>query len=388
MKLTILLGTFPWKPSGGAKVALEYANGLAAQGHEVEVLFARSLPNWTRPDQPPMRRRLKGALQRRLEQLGRTRLDWIELNPRVRTRSVAEYRPELLPDADFVVATFWPTAEVVAELPESKGRGVYLIQHLEDWAGPRERVEATWRLPLQKLFVARWLYRHALDLGLPPEQLTYLPNSIDSAAYRPRSRPDERGERVAMLYSETSWKGAAAGIAALEVLREERPDVTACLFGVWSRPADLPVWIEYRCRPKRAELIEEVYGEAAVFLCPSEVEGWGLPGAEAMAAGCALVTTANGGSGDYAEDGVTARVVEVGDVDSMARAMQDLLDRPEERVAQAHRGRARIEGFDFARSLGRLERILLRLQAEGEGQRAMSLGHGSRHEMPDPSVTA
>ena len=36
----------------------------------------------------------------------------------------------------------------------------------------------------------------------------------------------------------------------------------------------------------------------------SYYEGWGLPGTEAMACGCALVSTRNGGVDSYAIEGV------------------------------------------------------------------------------------
>jgi hypothetical protein len=47
-----------------------------------------------------------------------------------------------------VIATWWETAEWVDRLSVSKGKKVYFIQHYEafDYL-PKERVEATWRLP-------------------------------------------------------------------------------------------------------------------------------------------------------------------------------------------------------------------------------------------------
>src|SRR3546814_12065085 len=68
---------------------------------------------------------------------------------------------------------------VVDRLPAAKGRKFYLIQHLEDWTGPRERVLATWKLPLEKLVIARWLKDITIELG-------------ESTSYQPNARSEER----------------------------------------------------------------------------------------------------------------------------------------------------------------------------------------------------
>jgi glycosyltransferase involved in cell wall biosynthesis len=54
-------------------------------------------------------------------------------------------------------------------------------------------------------------------------------------------------------------------------------------------------------------------------------EGFGKTQVEVMAYGCALVTTANGGSGDFAFHGETALVSDPRDVDTIARHIATLL---------------------------------------------------------------
>ena len=63
-----------------------------------------------------------------------------------------------LPDADIVIATWWETAEWVNALSPAKGRKVYFIQHHEVFSYlPVERSRATYRLPLHKIVISRWL---------------------------------------------------------------------------------------------------------------------------------------------------------------------------------------------------------------------------------------
>ena len=47
---------------------------------------------------------------------------------------------------------------------------------------------------------------------------------------------------------------------------------------------------------------------ADVLLEPSDVQGWGMPGQEAMTSGCCLVSTANGGIDNYGTTGVNCLI--------------------------------------------------------------------------------
>jgi glycosyltransferase involved in cell wall biosynthesis len=105
-----------------------------------------------------------------------------------------------------------------------------------------------------------------------------------------------------------------------------------------------------------------VYGRAQVFLQPARREGFGLTPVEAMASGCALVTTDHGGSRDYAFEGRTARLVPFDDPVATADAIEALLDDAGQRDALAAAGRTVTEQFDWDRAAeileGHLERYL------------------------------
>src|SRR3546814_2501625 len=112
-----------------------------------------------------------------------------------------------------------PTAESVDRLPAAKGRKFYLIQHLEDWTGPRERVLATWKLPLEKLVIARWLKDIAIELG---ESTSYQPHSIDTAFFAMAVPPQDRDPLSVLFPSPPlEWQGAADVVAALNEIRPE-----------------------------------------------------------------------------------------------------------------------------------------------------------------------
>jgi len=74
----------------------------------------------------------------------------------------------------------------------------------------------------------------------------------------------------------------------------------------------------------RAEL-ERAYQRAAIVVCPSRREGYGVVAREAMAFGRPVVATAVGGLRDAIDDGVTGRLVAPGDQGALRAAIEDLL---------------------------------------------------------------
>ena len=147
-----------------------------------------------------------------------------------------------------------------------------------------------------------------------------------------------------MLAHPFAWKGMADGLAALEMVRAQTPDLEATLFGASARPPELPAWIEYVEHPAPDKLLA-LYNSCAVFLHTSWSEGWGLPPAEAMACGCALVAAANQGVQDFAEHEITALLAPIKQPEALARQLLRALrdDALRLRIAEAgHQQRSAI----------------------------------------------
>ncbi len=358
MRITFLLPVFAPRPSGGFRVVYEYANRLVARGHEVTVVHPRRLPY----EHPWPYRGVVSWLRAHAGRIRRTlftpKLTWFPLDPRVRllfTPDAAEHR---IPDADAIFATWWVTAEVVLGYGPAKGCKCYLLQSYEVWGGPAARVEATWRAPLEKVVIARWLFEKGLDLGVSPQALTHIPIGIDSSHFTLVQPLEERPPRVAMLSSRAVVKGLGDGLRALELARAEVPALEAVLFGIEPRPPELPRWIEYVENPSPRTLVEEIYNGSGIYLCPSRLEGWHLPPAEAMACGCAVVSTDIGGVRDYAVHGETALLSAPEDPRALAENLMRLLRDDDERIRLARAGHERIQEFDWSRSTDLLEAFL------------------------------
>lgn len=302
MRVTFLLPTAGSRPSGGFKVVYEYANALTVRGHDVTVIHPAFLSNDEFDCALAIRNGVLGyAVKGALGYWRPTR--WFSIDPRVRMLWVPSLKPSIAPDADVIVATWWRTAEMLADWPDRKGRKFYLVQHFETWGGPEQRVLATWRLPFVKIVIARWLEQAIHSLG---EHCHYVPNGLNFAAFGVDTPPAERpAPSAAMLYHEYDWKGSADGLAALRIAKSSLPDLRAELFGTCRAPVALPGWISYHRNPRQSEL-RAIYNRSAIFVSPSWAEGWPLPPAEALMCGCALACTDIGGHNEYAIRAVTA----------------------------------------------------------------------------------
>jgi glycosyltransferase involved in cell wall biosynthesis len=265
----------------------------------------------------------------------------------------------VIPDGDAIFATAWKTAELVLGYPESKGKKCYLIQHYETWHGPKERVDAMWRAPLEKVVIAKWLYEVGVNLGCAKSEMAYIPNGFDRAFYRLTNPIAGRGKRLAMtFFASGSWKGSADGLAAVEMAERRYPDVAVTFFGVSAPPSSLPRWIEYRRNPPQRAVVEDIYNRSSIFVCPSWSEGWSLPPMEAMACGCAVVATDSGGIREYATDRATALLSPPRDPESLGHNIIRLLDDEDLRVKLAQAGNEHVRSFTWEQSTTLLEAFL------------------------------
>jgi glycosyltransferase involved in cell wall biosynthesis len=345
-------GSGTW-PNGGARVVYEYANGLAQRGWQVRVVHPYLLSS-EQIDQAGASfihrgRRWLGYQRRRTNY----RPDrWFDVDPKVQLLWTKTPYACLLPASDIWVATYWYTAKWVASY---SGRRVYLIQHLETWAGPEADVLATWKLPLRKIVISRWLEDVAHNLG---ESADYIPNGLNFQVFGLDIPPEDRDPHtVAMMYHASDWKGSADGLVALRKAKVRVPMLKAHIFGVSSPPPDFPSWAEYHRNPPQRKL-REIYNRAAIFLSPSWTEGWPLPPAEAQQCGAALVATDIGGHREYARHEENALLSQPKDADALAANAVRLLGDQELRLRLALQGHDNIQQFTWNRAVTRFASVL------------------------------
>jgi glycosyltransferase involved in cell wall biosynthesis len=356
MEIVFLLPQEGSRPAGGFKVVYEYANRLARRNHKVRVVHIAQL--FPHNAQLSFRERMRVFRYVPFALSGNWKPDrWFKLDPAVKLSWVPAFSRIFLPPADAYIATWWTTAEYLAAMKDLSGRKLYLIQHLETWLGCVDQVMATWKAPLEKIVIARWLENVAHEMG---ESCHYIPNGLDFTKFGCDVPQETRNPmQVAMLFSHSlPWKGSFDGLSALISLKDKYPNLEAEVFGIDPRPAELPSWIIYHQTPAQGEL-RRIYNRASIFLAPSLSEGWGLPPCEAMMCGASVVATDIGGHREFCTDGETALLVPAENPGAIAEAVGRLIEDPELRLRLAQNGHRNIQKFTWEVASDAFEHVLL-----------------------------
>lgn len=335
------------RPTGGDIARFEIVNALARAGHSVRVVHLPTSEMWIR---------------------GLVDLPWFAFDPAVEHLFRSDLDPQEVPDSD--VAVYSTKLLATALAPDAQGVGRRMVDALQrlgqqSWLPilflqghgvfPPAIEELALRLPGPKVCVGSWLADLLRRRGVAPEDAVHIPNGIDPATFRIVRPIATREPLVAMNFDPYPAKRGRVGIEALELLWRERR-VPGALFGTIPLEREVEAGLTFWLSPSQATLAQDIYNESSVFLQPSNQEGFGLCAVEAMACGCALVTTSNGGSDDYAHDGETA-IVCGGEVAEMVEAMSRLVADDTLRVRMAVAGSRHVERFRWPSSASRIAQL-------------------------------
>lgn len=116
------------------------------------------------------------------------------------------------------------------------------------------------------------------------------------------------------------------------------------------------------------EALAELYRRCAVFCYPSLGEGFGLPVLEAMTAGAPVLTSSVPSLAEVGGEAV--EYADPNDVASIAAGLERLLRSSERRSELSEAGRARAEGFSWARTADQVLEILERIASGAGGERS------------------
>jgi glycosyltransferase involved in cell wall biosynthesis len=235
--------------------------------------------------------------------------------------------------ADVCLANYFPTAFCAVASRLLRNRNAVVVYYAQGYeavshgliaeANPVSRllrfVAATlsYRLPARLFCVSEWV---AARIGRPGSRVAHAP-ALDLDVFRAAPRAPRARPVIGVIGR--SGRNKAYDLF-LEMLRR-LPDPAGVEVIVASPRAGevaLPEGVAATALEARNEpAMAAFYNGCDIFVLPSYVEGFPLPPLEAMACGCAVVTTACGGVADYADDGVNALVVDPGDAAALAVAV-------------------------------------------------------------------
>lgn len=176
------------------------------------------------------------------------------------------------------------------------------------------------------------------DFAVPAERIEVIPNFIDTEVWRPDREPCHRaklapgGEKIVMHISNfRAVKRVEDVVSVFAGIRERVPARLVMVGDGPDRPrarqrAEALGVAEHVLFLGKHQSVDELLSCADLFLLPSETESFGLAALEAMACGAPVVASRTGGLPEVIQDGVTGRLLEIGDVAAMAGAGIELLE--------------------------------------------------------------
>jgi glycosyltransferase involved in cell wall biosynthesis len=320
--------------SGGVRVQLAQADALIARGHQV-TMFTKGMPlRWRR-----------------------SRAEW---------RHVDDFSGIDASPFDFVIGGFWVTVEPAYRL--AGDRALHLCQGYEGnftaYQEIRHQIDATYRLPIPKLVVSRSLIPVCQAFG---HEVTYIGQIVDDAFYRDGDPIEHEPLRVLLAgASEIDFKGIDLGYGAAAHARSYGGKFDLLRVSPWAPGHDEPVQelvAEFHVALSSEQMVRLVHS-CDIFLGPSRSdEGFGLPAAEAMAAGLPAVLTRIPSFLAFAESQDFALFADEGDAAGLGDQLFELLQDEELRRTLRQRGRQVAEQFRAQNTAERLERYLLERRA-------------------------
>lgn len=260
------------------------------------------------------------------------------------------------------IATHWSTGRLIRQIVDANPGVLPLAfwQDLEHWF--RDPLRPEHRFPMDRareyvgienrIYNARWQIDEARAEGfdLPgvddPARSAFIPVGVDTELFHPRRRfeaPNAAPRVLAMWRPQTPRRGAPRVAALFERLHQRFGEqVELHTFG-WN--SGLPAYVTSHGFLTQ-EQVAALMRQSDVFIEASDWQGFGLPGLEAMASGCALVSTDTRGVWAYADRAV-ARIAHrdgsTHDVDELVEHAIGLCADPAARIDLARAARRHVE---------------------------------------------
>lgn len=236
---------------------------------------------------------------------------------------------DAFPESDVVVATFWETAYYW--FPRLSQRhdvlGAYYVQDFEPWFYPEgseesEKARLSYSMGLHVIAISDWIKGKLAELGQPA---SVIPIGVDLGVFYPRRSfrpkdPEDEFILTAMVRPDTPRRGFRTLVKMCEILHAQDPRMRFTFFGCdasefkrVSLPGESAGFIE---NPDR---VAEHLSSCDLLVDPSDFQGFGRCGLEAMACGLPTVLTNEGGTLEYSVHGENSLIARAKDPEDFAR---------------------------------------------------------------------
>ena len=352
--------------SGGIKSNRLIAEAMHRRGHDVTISFLPPIPPWPAPWRVrSIYRRLRRGIRSKnyKHHLQQSEVKLNEFPSHF-------HDSDCVPDADVTFASWWAVWACIQSWPESKGLKVHYVRHYETHGGDESEVIGAYQLPGPRVVISSWLGRILRDFG--HEEIEYVPNGVDWSQFDSKPRKRNGNPTIGLLMGHAGFKDTPTGMRAIRRLNKRFANLRVIGFGPFPlrKGLDVPGNVEYHQSPGQ-DLIPKLYQQADCWIIPSKAEGFGMPGIEAMASRCPIVSTRCGGPEDFVKEGDNGYLVDVGDDEAIADRVSQILSLSDEDwVRMSGRSYEIAQEFDWDRSAEKLESAIYSwLDARGKFDR-------------------
>lgn len=256
---------------------------------------------------------------------------------------------------EIVVASGWWAGE---EMRRVNHIGIIKVHHIRGMLKDADQMRAAWGENVPKIVIASYL-GEVIKQICGQKVYAIIPNGIDIAEFYP-SVPESQRNGVGTIFGKGYHKDPETVLGVLERLQTSCPEIPQRVFSANRKPNYIPREIFHRLPP--LEKAREIYSRSLVWFLGSYSEGFGVPVLEAMACGCAVVSTSCGGPQDIINDGENGFLVKVGDVKQIVHSVQELVGDEELRRQFVENSKETLKKFSWERSINKLEETLSNLE--------------------------
>lgn len=328
-----------------------FAEELDRRGHIVDVFHPALNLGESRPLS-----RLRAVAWVARKRASRNPVPWYRFSKTIHPKFLVDFS-KLKLDHGIVVGFSWRGLEAMARNEFAGTRFGYVVEY-ETWAEAdpeaKAKMEEAYRSGPPVLSSSAVVERMLREIGV--RDVRPCVHGIDLDRIQGVDRPGERDLDVGFPVRMEPVKSPEVLWKTLRILRQTRGrKIRIWGFGRPDAPHSIVDLLdEFHCNPSDKTL-SELYSRTSVFVVPSRKEGFGMPAAEAMAAGCAVVSTDNGGIRTFGRDGENCRIVSPDSPAALAEAIFELIDRPQLRRRLADGAVRSIEFLSWTRAGNRLE---------------------------------
>lgn len=318
MDIAFILPNLPFSPTGGFKVVFDYADFLSEEGNDVTIYY--DVSNF-------LKKRIKWKTLRiilsKLILVIKICPKWYKFKNKINQKAMSEVSDIKIHDR--LIATAVNTAYILNCVKMPDRNKFYFIQGYETWLMSKEEVIQSYSFKMTKIVVSNWLKNIVAKYN--QETIHLVCNGIDLNNFKINTVIGERYKHsIIFHFRKLECKGSNIAISVIKKLKEMFKDLSVDVVGTeHRRPDELPEYCNYYhdINSKKVSLLNN---KNRVFLCTSIEEGFGLPGLEAMACGCVLVTTDFLGSREYARNRENALVAQIGNINDLVKLVKELFD--------------------------------------------------------------